>query len=110
VSDTPDRRRHESESPSPPDGPSGGTSPPEPRRGGAAPTPPGRMAGRLLGRVAFFCLDLLGIAGWTWLAIALPLPVFGDFLGLKNAIVAFAAVIWVGRTIIDSFFYDRYPW
>jgi hypothetical protein len=100
VSDTPDRRRRESDAPSTPGDPSG--KPP--------PTPPGRAAGRLVGRVAFFCLDLFGIAGWAWLAIAIPLPSFCDFLGLKNALVAFAAVIWVGRTIIDTFFYDRYPW
>jgi hypothetical protein len=70
----------------------------------------GRRWSAVAGRVGFFGLDLLGIAGWTWLAVAIPLPVFCDFLGLKNAIVAFVAVIWVGRTIVDTFFYDRYPW
>jgi hypothetical protein len=99
VSDPPDRRRYESEEPSPPRDVGGAPS----------PTPPGRATRRWLGRVAYFCLDLLGIAGWTWLAIALPLPVFNEFLSLKNTIAAFVAVVWVGRTIVDTLFYDRYP-
>jgi hypothetical protein len=57
-------------------------------------------------RVGSLCLDLLGIAGWTWLAIEVPLPVVNEYLTVKNALVAFVAVIAVGRTIVDTI-YDR---
>jgi hypothetical protein len=73
-------------------------SPPHP----LTPSPPHS----LWRRVGFFCLDLLGIAGWTWLAIEIPLPVINEYLTIKNAIIAFAAVVAVGRAIVDRI-YDR---
>lgn len=70
------------------------------------PLPPASSFARKLGRLA---LDLLGVAGWTWLAIVLPLPVINDYLTVKNALIAFVAIVCVGRAILDTFFYDRYP-
>jgi hypothetical protein len=72
-----------------------------------APAPaPGRS---LVRRLLFFGLDLCGAAGWTWMAIALPLPAVSEYLTVKNTLVAFVTVIWVGRAIVDTFFYDRRP-
>jgi hypothetical protein len=102
-----DCRRTEAEEPSPP---GDERMPADDRPTDATSRSVGGRCTAVAGRVALFGLDLLGIAGWTWLAVAIPLPVFCDFLGLKNAIVAFVAVIWVGRTIVDTLFYDRYPW
>jgi hypothetical protein len=104
-----DCRRTEAEEPSPP-GDERVTADDRPTDADATPRSRGGRWSAVAGRVALFGLDLLGIAGWTWLVVAIPLPVFGDFLGVKNAIVAFVAVIWVGRTIVDTFFYDHYPW
>jgi hypothetical protein len=43
------------------------------------------------------------------MGIALPLPVVSEYLNFKNALVAFLAIVWIGRTIVDTFYYDRYP-
>jgi hypothetical protein len=68
--------------------------------------PPARSLSR---RLLHLSLDLLGAAGWTWMAVAIPLPVISEYLTVKNALIAFVAIIWVGRAIVDTFFYDRHP-
>src|SRR5687768_7095150 len=69
------------------------------------PTPSRRRS--LARKLLHLSLDLLGAAGWTWMAIAVPLPVISEYLTVKNALVAFVTIVWVGRAIVDSFFYDR---
>ena len=36
------------------------------------------------------------------------LPIIGDYLPLKNVIVCLAAVILIGKTVLDTLFYDHY--
>jgi len=60
-------------------------------------------------RLLDLSLDLLGAAGWTWMAVAVPLPAISEYLTVKNVVIAFVAIVWVGRAIVDTFFYDRHP-
>lgn len=71
-----------------------------------APSPPFRSLAR---KLLYLFLDLLGAAGWTWMAIALPLPVVSEYLTIKNTLVVFVTICWVGRAIVDTFFYNRHP-
>jgi hypothetical protein len=38
----------------------------------------------------------------------LPLPIFDDYLALRDVIIVATAVILIGKSVFDTFFYDRY--
>jgi uncharacterized membrane protein len=44
----------------------------------------------------------------TGVLIAIPDPGTGDVLHYKNAVVAFAFVVSLGKLLYDTFFFDRY--
>ena len=44
----------------------------------------------------------------TGVLIAIPDPGAGDVLHYKNAVVAFAFVVSLGKLLYDTFFFDRY--
>ena len=44
----------------------------------------------------------------TGVLIAIPDPGAGDMLHYKNAVVAFAFVVSLGKLLYDTFFFDRY--
>jgi hypothetical protein len=44
----------------------------------------------------------------TGVLIAIPDPGIGEILHYKNAVVAFAFVVSLGKLLYDTFFFDRY--
>lgn len=38
----------------------------------------------------------------------LPLPIFDEYLALRDVIIVATAVILTGKSVFDTFFYDRY--
>ncbi len=40
--------------------------------------------------------------------LRLPLPVFEEYLALRDVIIVAAAVILIGKSVFDTFFYDRF--
>ncbi len=56
---------------------------------------------RFLRRVATLCVV-------TGVLLAIPDSDTGDILRYKNALVAFAFVISLGKLLYDTFFFDRY--
>lgn len=44
----------------------------------------------------------------TGVLIAIPDPGTGEILHYKNAVVAFAFVVSLGKLLYDTFFFDRY--
>ncbi|MCC6443559.1 MAG: hypothetical protein IT210_08915 [Armatimonadetes bacterium] len=44
-----------------------------------------------------------------WGLILMPLPLFiADSLPAKNVAVTLGGVLWMGKLILDTFFYDHY--
>jgi hypothetical protein len=42
------------------------------------------------------------------LLLRLPLPIFDDYLALRDVIIVATAVMLTGKAVFDTFFYDRY--
>ena len=56
---------------------------------------------KLLRRVAI-------IAVAAAILLRLPLPIFDDYLALRDVIIVATAVILTGKSVFDTLFYDRY--
>jgi hypothetical protein len=61
-----------------------------------------------LARVGELCHRIFLIVGYAWVGVEIDLPVVGDYLPLKNVIVCLAAVLFIGKTVLDTLFYDHY--
>jgi hypothetical protein len=48
------------------------------------------------------------IVGYAWVGVEIELPVIGDYLPLKNVLVCLVAVLFIGKTIFDTLFFDHY--
>jgi hypothetical protein len=59
-------------------------------------------------RLGRLCHRVFLILGYAWLGIVIRLPVITDYLPLKNVLICLAAVILIGKTVLDTLFYDRY--
>ncbi len=56
-------------------------------------------------RYALFRLSTVIIAFWT--LTLLPSPSEAIPLRLKNGIVGIVAILWIGKTLYDTLFYER---
>ncbi|MBI3909789.1 MAG: hypothetical protein HY320_02510 [Armatimonadetes bacterium] len=69
------------------------------------PPEPGRpLGGRLL--VLAFRWVVIGVA--ARLAYEVPLPLIEGWLPLKDALIVAVAVVWMGKALFDTLFYDHY--
>jgi hypothetical protein len=53
-------------------------------------------------------LKILGAITFGALLVMVPLPVSDPVITARIAIVSFAIVVYIGKTIYDTLFYDRY--
>jgi hypothetical protein len=60
-------------------------------------------------RCVLLLIRLTQIIVVAWFTMEIPLPFIIRGLNLKGPIVALATVIWIGKTVYDTLFYDRYP-
>ena len=60
-----------------------------------------KQLGRFVQRLSTLCV----VSG---VLIAIPDPGTGEILHYKNAVVAFAFVVLLGKLLYDTFFFDRY--
>ena len=60
-----------------------------------------KQLGRFVQRLGTLCVV-------TGVLIAIPDPGAGEILRYKNAVVAFAFVVSLGKLLYDTFFFDRY--
>ena len=59
-------------------------------------------------RLAGLCLRLAVIFIVASVLLCLPTPDNGDVLYWKNGLVAFLTVVAIGKTLFDTFFFDRF--
>jgi len=58
-------------------------------------------------RIFLYRMCLLITAIWALVLVPFPSP-FLTLVPLKNVLVVFTGVVWTGKMIMDTFFYDRY--
>ena len=73
--------------------------------GSTAPEEETPQRGALLERLL---LRLIAIAIGSQLLLRLPLPIFDDWLPLRDVLVVIGAVILAGRALYDTLFFDRF--
>jgi hypothetical protein len=59
-------------------------------------------------RLGRLCYRIVLIVGYAWVGIMIRLPVITDYLPLKNVLICLAAVILIGKAVLDTLFYDHY--
>ncbi|HZP84891.1 MAG TPA: hypothetical protein VFB21_24860 [Chthonomonadaceae bacterium] len=59
-------------------------------------------------RLATLCVRLAAILMVAGVLLVLPDPNSGDVVRYKNALVVLISLVLVGKSLFDTFFYDRY--
>jgi len=59
-------------------------------------------------RLTLLLLRWAIIAAVAWAALLVPLPVLEGWLPVKDALIVAGAIFWMGKTLYDTLYYDRY--
>ena len=58
--------------------------------------------------LARFLRRLVTLAGATWVAYRIPLPILEEWLPFRDVLVATVSVLALGKLLFDTLFYDRF--